>query len=92
MSRRCLSDFMEDGGSSLRHVKGVGLGLQDGGAAPLDLVSAGGQRGEEAIDVSAHLGGSAATGVRRHLVADPILEGLRRVEVGAVDQIPKGEG
>ena len=67
MSRCCLSGLLEDGGGSARRVEGVGVGLPDGGAAPLDLVSADGQRGEEGIDVRAHLGGGAETGVRRHL-------------------------
>ena len=100
MSRRCLSGLMGDGGGSARRVEGGGLGLQDGGVAPLDLVSAGGQRGEEGIDVRAHLGGGAETGVRRRLVADLVPEGLRRVEVGAVgrqadqeqSQVGGGEG
>ena len=88
MSRWCLPGIVEDRGGNGHRVEGVGLGLQGRQAARLDLVGAGGQAGEEGIDVRAHISGGAEAGVRRHFVADPALDRLVRVEVGAVGRQP----
>gem|GEM_PF-4147395 len=43
----------QDGGRRVHRIERVGFGLQDGAAALLDLVGAGGQASEEGIDVLA---------------------------------------
>src|SRR5207245_2181400 len=55
MSLRRLSGIKEHGSSGTHRVAGVGLGLQHGAAAALDLVCAGREPDEEGIDVRADL-------------------------------------
>ena len=55
MSLRRLSGIKEHGSSGTHRVAGVGLGLQHGAAAALDLVCAGREPDEEGIDVRAEL-------------------------------------
>ena len=84
ISLRRLSGIKEHGSSGTHRVAGVGLGLQHGGAAALDLVCAGREPDEEGIDVRADLVRRAAAGVGGDLRAHPVPEVLGGVEVGAV--------
>jgi hypothetical protein len=67
-----------------RRVEGISPTLQLRSAALLDLFGAGGESGEEGIDVLTDLGRRAEAGVGRHLLAHPGPDVLVGVEVGAV--------
>ena len=71
MSLRRLSGIKEHGSSGTHRVAGVGLGLQHGAAAALDLVCVGRESGEEGIDVRVDIGRGAAAGVGGDLRAHP---------------------